>query len=201
MAIIGPRQSGRSNTLAVLIDELRAPGGGELFVVNPRRSVALKTRAKSVTRYAETAEDAEALWRDLAAGIEERSRQFASGGLDGLTPLAVIIDDLDTLEIPFDANASLERAVLRGQDVGVTIFASANSLALRATYPSGLTKALLNLRAGLLLTPQTVDDFDLLAVRGRPSRMGPGRGYWCEGGTRHGVQVALASKAVPGTAK
>ena len=38
--------------------------------------------------------------------------------------------------------------------------------------------------------PAAMEDFELLGVRGRPVKAGPGRGYWCEGGGKHAVQVA-----------
>ena len=55
---------------------------------------------------------------------------------------------------------------------------------------AGVIRSLLTLRSGLLLAAATMEDFELLGVRGRPVKAGPGRGYWCEGGGKHGVQVA-----------
>jgi len=67
--------------------------------------------------------------------------------------------------------------VLRGADVGATIYLAADSQAFAGVLPSGVVRALLNQRAGILLAPATTEDFDLLGVRGRPNRLGVGRGF------------------------
>jgi S-DNA-T family DNA segregation ATPase FtsK/SpoIIIE len=199
LLVVGPRRSGRSNTLAVAVAELRRMGVTRLFIFNPRRSQLLRDSAAAAdapdTSHVERAADIAALWQDLVREAGERFRTYMAGDDSALSPWAVVIDDADVLDIPPDGDEALQQLVLRGADVGATVSVSADTQALRSCYPSGAMRVLLNLRAGILLAPATLEDFDLLGVRGRPSRMPPGRGYACSGGARHVVQIALFSRA------
>jgi len=198
LLVLGPRRSGRSNALAVALAESRRIGVTRLFIVNPRRSELLRDAAARGdapdTCYAERAPDVAALWEEMVHEVEERFGAYSAGDDSALSPWAVVIDDADVLDIPPQADEALQQLVLRGADVGATIFLSADTQALRSSYPAGAMRAFLNLRSGILLAPATPDDFDLLGVRGKPSRMPAGRGYACGGGAKHAVQVALFTR-------
>ena len=198
LLVLGPRRSGRSNALAIAVAESRRIGVNRLFIVNPRRSQLLRDAATrgdaSEACYAERAPDIAALWEDMVREVEERFSIYLAGDDSALSPWTVVIDDADVLDIPPDADQALQQLVLRGADVGASVFLSADTQALRSSYPTGATRAFLNLRTGILLAPGTPEDFDLLGVRGRPSRMPPGRGYACGGAAKHPVQVALFSR-------
>jgi S-DNA-T family DNA segregation ATPase FtsK/SpoIIIE len=195
LLVLGPRRSGRSNALAVAVAESRRIGAVQVSVLNPRRSRILRNAASGgepcSTRYAERGPDVEALWGEMVREVGERFRAYSAGDDTALSPWAIIIDDADVLDIPPDADEALQQLVLRGTDVGASVFVSADTQALRSSYPAGAMRALLNLRTGILLAPNTMEDFDLLGVRGKPARMPPGRGYACGGGARHAVQLAL----------
>jgi S-DNA-T family DNA segregation ATPase FtsK/SpoIIIE len=199
LLVVGPRHSGRSNALAVGVAESRRKGVTRLFIFNPRRSQLLRDAATkeeaAQALYAERAPDVVALWENVVREVEERFRAYLAGDDPTVSSWAVVIDDADVLDIPPDADQALQQLVLRGSDVGATIFLSADTQALRSSYPTGATRAFLNLRTGILLAPATPEDFDLLGVRGRPSRMPPGRGYACGAGAKHAVQIALLRRA------
>jgi S-DNA-T family DNA segregation ATPase FtsK/SpoIIIE len=192
LVVLGPRQSGRSNALAVALSETRRVLGARAFIVNPRRSPVLRAlRSEAATDvYAERANDLSGLWDALSGEVRDRFTRYAAEEEPVFAPLVVVVDDAEVLDIPSDAVDALQQVVLRGGDVGMAIYLAADTQALRSSYPSGVTRALLNLRAGILLNPSTADDFDLFGARGRPSRLPPGRGYWCQGGAKHAVQVA-----------
>jgi len=195
LVVLGSRKSGRSNTLAVAIAESRRLGVDRHFIINPRRSALLRESATNGAgpgcRYAERAPDIESIWEQVIEEMDARFRAYLAGDDPSSSRWSVIIDDADVLDVPSTAEEALQKLVLRGADIGATIFFSADTQALRSSYPSGATRALLNLRTGILLAPTTPEDFDLLGVRGRPSRMPPGRGYMCEGGTKTAIQIAL----------
>lgn len=191
LPVLGPRRTGRSNTLAVILSELRRRGTRRAFVVNPRRAQCLRTAAETWGEGATYAERAEEVEDTLAAMADCSDTAFAKygAGEDATEHWAVIIDDFDVIQLTGRAGETLEKLVLRGVDVGASVYIAADTQALRASYPSGAIRTLLNQRTGILLGPQTNEDFDLLGVRGRPSRVPPGRGWWCEGGGKTAVQV------------
>jgi hypothetical protein len=191
LVVLGPRRTGRSNALAVAVAEsVRAKAAG-LWVINPRRSPALRAAcAGANVRYAERPPEIAALLDDLAREWERRFAAYAAGD-DAAGSWAVVIDDIDAVDMAPEVNDALQQLVLRGADVGGRMIVSADTQALRSTYPSGALRALLNLRTGILLGPATVEDFDLFGTRGRPARVPAGRGYLCEGGAKHAVQIAL----------
>ncbi|GMV85075.1 MAG: cell division protein FtsK [Dehalococcoidia bacterium] len=193
LIVVGPRRSGRSNALAVAAREALRLGATRLFIANPRRSEALRALKGSVGgggRYAESPDDCAELLRHVAETAQSLLEAFARG--EPLTERwALVVDDADVLDVPMDAAGVTESLVLRGVDVGAALYLSANSQALRAFYPAGLIRALLNQRAGILLAPSTSEDFDLLGARGKPQLVPVGRGWWCEGGGKTAVQVAL----------
>jgi S-DNA-T family DNA segregation ATPase FtsK/SpoIIIE len=195
LTVLGARRSGRSNTLAVAMMEARRAGVTTFIVANPRRSPAIKDAFEAVQAgetnvYAERDTELGRLWDQVANEIDERFRTYAAGDEAELHPLVVVIDDAETLDIPGSAVECLQRVVLRGGDVRVSLFLSAETQSLRASYPTGVIRSLLTLRSGVLLNPGAMEDFELLGVRGRPVKAGPGRGWWCEGGAKHAVQVA-----------
>jgi len=194
LMVIGPRRSGRSNAMAVAATELARRGAERVFVINPRRSPSLQ---KAITLfpdgdvdYAESATDVASCLANLVQHTDDTFERYAAGQ-EPTGRWAVIIDDADVIEIPADATDALQKLVLRAADVGATIYLAADAQALRASYPSGVIRSLLNQRAGILLAPATSEDFDLLGARGKPTRVGPGRGWWCEGGGKIAVQVGL----------
>ena len=192
--ILGPRKSGRSNALAIAATELSESGVSQFFVVNPRRSPALQRFAERVpcAQYAERAADVAVLWDAVVQRARSEFASYDAGGSATRTPWAVVVDDADAGEPPPDAADLLQQLVLRGSDVAALILIAADTQSLRASYPSGAMRALLNLRAGILLRPSTADDFDLFGVRGKPVRAPVGRGYFCSGGEKHAVQIFLA---------
>lgn len=190
---IGPRGSGRSKTLAVAALEARRLGAEKIFIANPRRSDPLRKVAAELGEaalYGESPSGCEELLEQLAELTSERFAEYSTGDAPSGN-WAVFIDDADIIDFSISAAETLEKLVLRGSDIGVTLYVSASSQALRARYPVGVIRALLNQRAGILLAPTTMEDFDLLGARGRPVKVGPGRGWWCEGGGKTAVQVSV----------
>lgn len=200
LIVVGPRRSGRSNALAVAAREALRLGATRLFIANPRRSEALRALKGSVGgggRYAESPDDCAELLRHVAETAQSLLEAFARG--EPLTERwALVVDDADVLDVPMDAAGVTESLVLRGADVGATLCVAANAQALRASYPTGLIRALLNQRAGVLLAPSTAEDFDLLGARGKPQPVPVGRGWWCEGGGKTAVQVAVQRDGASG---
>ena len=196
LTVLGTRKSGRSNALAVAMHEARRAGEATFLVANPRRAELVRSAFGDVkddaSFYAERDTELGELWQRLETVIEERFRVYAAGEEEMLRPLVIVIDDAETLDFPGMTADILQRIVLRGSDIRNSIFLAAETQALRASYPTGVIRSLLTLRSGLLLSPATMEDFELLGVRGRPVKAGPGRGYWCEGGGKHAVQVGLA---------
>lgn len=194
LVVLGPRRSGRSNTLAVVLDELRRTGASRVFVVNPRRSPAVREAAHrwgEAASLAESGDDVVEILDRLADATNEAFARYASGG-EPSGRWGVVVDDFDVLDLSGRGAEALERLALRGIDVGATVYVSAETQALRASYPSGVIRTLLNQRTGILLAPQTSEDFDLLGARGRPGRVPAGRGCWCEGGGKTAVQISFA---------
>lgn len=190
LVVLGPRRTGRSNTLAVAVAEIARSKAAELWVINPRRSQALRSASSGVrVRYAERPPEISALLEDLMREWETRFAAYSAGD-DAPEPWAVIIDDIDAIDVPPHVTDMLQQLVLRGADVGARLLVAADTQALRSTYPSGALRALLNMRTGILLGPSTVEDFDLFGARGRPARVPAGRGYLCSGGAKHAIQIA-----------
>jgi len=195
LVVLGPRRSGRSNALSVGLLETLRREKTQFAVANPRRSPGLRDAAlKASATYAERLPEVEALFEAVTAEIQDRQREYV-GGKEIFEPYVIVIDDIDVLDIPPMANDALQQVALRGADLGLTLMIAADAQALRSSYPSGVTRALLNQRTGILLAPSTPEDFDFFGVRGKPSRQPPGRGYYCAASMKHSIQVALLSTA------
>jgi hypothetical protein len=190
LVVLGPRGAGRSNALAIVVTDATRAKHGDTWVINPRRAPALRRAATAAeVRYAERPPDVNDLFDELVCTWDARVAAY-NAGEDAPAPWTIVIDDIDAVDLAPHVNDALHQIGLRGPDVLVRICVSADTQALRSTYPSGAMRTLLNLRAGILLAPATVEDFDLFGTRGRPARMSPGRGYACAGGAKHAVQVA-----------
>jgi hypothetical protein len=205
LVVLGPRRSGRSNALAVAALEAWRVRAGRLVIFNPRRSPALRSvrdylhsKVGADCYYAERLNDVAGLLDSSAGEINGRQEQFL-GGSESFSSLSIFIDDLDTLDIPGPVNDVLQQVALRGVDLGTSLFVAGDVQALRASYPSGVTRTLLNLRQGILLSPLTPEDFDYFGVRGKPAQMPPGRGYYCAAAGKLTVQVARLDVENPAT--
>lgn len=187
LLIAGPRGSGRSNALAVIVHELAQQPIAPIYVFSPRRSPLLRAACSGRRGVAlfEGWGSEQAGWEQVAL---EMSRRLALLESDGAPfPWAVIVDDATLVELPPDASAVLEQLIQRGDDIAASVFAAVEPRAAAYTY--GPLRSLAADRTGLLLRPATTEDFDLFGVHGRPARLPVGRGYWCEAGERHAVQV------------
>jgi len=193
LLVIGPRRSGRSNTLAVVVRELERLGFERITVLNPRRSALLREACGEAVDYHEGPDETLAALQQLASEIQAAFQDDSETRQS--TRWGIVVDDIDCIELPFDAAEQFQKLALRGSDVGVTLSVAGDSQSLRASYPSGFVRTLLNRRRGILIAPLTSEDYDLLGVRGKPRRLGPGCGFLCEAGIIHNVQMAIVREA------
>jgi S-DNA-T family DNA segregation ATPase FtsK/SpoIIIE len=189
LLIAGPHGSGRSNALAVAVQELIRNEVQRIFVMNPRRAPLLRATALAGgCAYAEHASDLAGIWDAIAAECRQRFDTIEQDGDEG-TPWAIVIDDAELAEPPPAAADALRQLVHRGVDVHATVIVATEPQAARDAYSFDALRNLMRLQSGILLRPSTTDDFAMFGVRGRPSRLPPGRGYACFGGERTAVQI------------
>ena len=176
--IAGPPGSGRSTallTVAAALAELGLP----VVAVAPRPS-PLRQLPGCVTELVDAA---------LLTSL------LGDGGV------ALVVDDAELL-LDSPLAPVLEQAVRRARDVGTVVVAAGTTDDLLACY-RGFVVDLRRSRTGLLLSPQTAGDGDLLGVRLSRSTGGdviPGRGLLAVRGQVHPLQVALPER-VRGSAR
>jgi S-DNA-T family DNA segregation ATPase FtsK/SpoIIIE len=180
--VVGPYRSGRSTTLATLVESLRRGTPGlELHLLAPRRSPLV--RLPFWTSAADGLDACEEAAAQLAQALEERR-----AGTRG--PFTVVIDDGEELAESLGA-AALETVVRRGRDLDVRVLAAAERQAAQRAF-GGWLRELRKEEHGLLLDPDPDVDGDILGVR-LPRRSNPvfptGRGYLVQRGTIELVQV------------
>jgi S-DNA-T family DNA segregation ATPase FtsK/SpoIIIE len=166
--IAGPPRSGRSTALLTIARQLQSSGC---------RVLAIAPRASPLRGLAPCHRDREAKY-DLESQLADR-------------PDAIVIDDADLLVDSALADL-LEKAVRDMRDAGTLVVAAGNTDDLLTVY-RGFVTELRRSRVGILLSPQSVADGDLLGVRlsravGGPVQ--PGRGLLCAGGKTLPLQVA-----------
>jgi S-DNA-T family DNA segregation ATPase FtsK/SpoIIIE len=166
--VSGPPRSGRSTTLLTIGRQLLA-SGARVVAVAPRRSPLRELRICHTDR--EASYDLEALLAEA--------------------PDAILIDDAELLVDSPLANL-LEKAVREMRDTNTVVVAAGTTDELITGY-RGFVVELRRAKCGLLLSPQSAADGDLLGVRlsraiGGPVH--PGRGLLCTRGTTTPLQVA-----------
>ena len=164
--IAGPARSGRSTALLTLVGQLALP----VVPIAPRPS-PLRELAGCLTDLA----DVGALQDRLGAG-----------------PVAVVVDDAE-LVVDSPLAGVLEALVRTARDSGSVVIAAGTTDVLVTGY-RGFVVDLRRLRHGLLLSPQSPADGDLLGIRtarGSGPTI-PGRGLLVDRAGVTPVQVALA---------
>ncbi|MBW3646899.1 MAG: FHA domain-containing protein [Actinobacteria bacterium] len=169
LLLAGPPRSGRSTTLLTFAAGLRA-GGLPIVAVAPRASPL----------------------RELPGcllGTESGPALEALLGSDGR--VALLVDDAELL-VESALAPALEQAVRRARDVGTIVLVAGTTDELVAGY-RGFVLDLRRSRAGILLSPQSAGDGDLLGVRLSRTTGGdvrPGRGLLVRRGRVEPLQVA-----------
>jgi DNA segregation ATPase FtsK/SpoIIIE, S-DNA-T family len=174
--IAGPPRSGRSTVLEVMTRSL-IERDVPVALVTPRRSPL----------------------RSLAAlpgvlgvvGVETEDVEQLDKLLDGLERHVVLVDDAELL-LDTPMADTLETLVRNARDADQAVVAAGTTDDLGAQY-RGFTVDLRRSRSGLLISPQSGGDGDLLGVR-LPRNMAagpPGRGLLVLNGTITPVQAAL----------
>jgi S-DNA-T family DNA segregation ATPase FtsK/SpoIIIE len=174
--IAGPPRSGRSTALEVMTRSL-IERDVPVALVTPRRSPL----------------------RSLAAlpgvlgvvGVEAEDVEQLDKLLDGLERHVVLVDDAELL-LDTPMADTLETLVRNARDADQAVVAAGTTDDLGAQY-RGFTVDLRRSRSGLLISPQSGGDGDLLGVR-LPRNMAagpPGRGLLVLNGTITPVQAAL----------
>ncbi|MCW2724786.1 MAG: cell division FtsK/SpoIIIE [Frankiales bacterium] len=169
LVVAGPPRSGRSTALLTVATQLRAAG---------RRVVAVAPRPSPLRALPDCHTDPDASY-DLQA-------------LLGSGPVALLVDDAELLTDSALAPV-LERAVRTARDTGVVVVAAGTTDELVAGF-RGFVVDLRRARTGVLLSPQSAADGDLLGVRLSRATGGdvvPGRGLLAVRGQVEPLQVAL----------
>jgi S-DNA-T family DNA segregation ATPase FtsK/SpoIIIE len=169
----GPAGSGRSSALLAVAHDL-AGSGLPVVAVAPRRS-PLRALPGCVT---------------ASDGAVELERQLGDGRC------VLLVDDAELLVDSGLAHV-LERAVREARDAGTLVVAAGTTEELVTGY-RGFVVELRKSRTGVLLSPQSAADGDLLGVRlsrstGGPVR--PGRGLLVRRGAVEPLQLAQAAGA------
>ncbi len=165
----GPPRSGRSTALLTLAGQLDLP----MVAICPRPS-PLRALQCCVT----DVQDVATLQALLACG-----------------PVAVVVDDAE-LVVDSPVGSVLEHLVRSARDNGSVVIAAGTTEVLVACY-RGFVADLRRLRNGLLLSPESPADGDLLGVRTQRAPVGvPGRGLHVTRAGTSPVQVALPSRKV-----
>ncbi|MDT0462965.1 FtsK/SpoIIIE domain-containing protein [Streptomyces gibsoniae] len=178
--VLGPAGSGRSNALASLAVSLLA-GGTSLVLLTPRES-PLRALARHRTARVFTGDP---------------SAEDVQAALDALPgPRVVVVDDADLLMTPA-ADKVLKEIVVSGRDRGLGLVYAASADSLQSGL-SGWTINARRARRGLLLSPKTTAEGDLIGMRLTPSvlRGGThvGRGWTAgPGSTLMAVQIPLTT--------
>jgi S-DNA-T family DNA segregation ATPase FtsK/SpoIIIE len=167
--IAGPARSGRSAALLTLAEQLRS-GGAHVVAVAPRPSPL----------------------RSLPGCHTDREASYDLERVLAARPDALLLDDAELL-VDSPLAHLLERAVREMRDSGTTVVAAGTTDDLVTGY-RGFVVDLRRARSGLLLSPQSAADGDLLGVRLSRAIGGdvhPGRGLLCLRGVATPVQVAV----------
>jgi S-DNA-T family DNA segregation ATPase FtsK/SpoIIIE len=171
LVIAGPPRSGRSTTLMTLARQLLSRG---------ERVVALAPRPS--------------LLRSLPECHTDRDATYDLESLLADPPAALLIDDADLL-VDSPLSNALEKAVRQMRDTGTYVVAAGTTDELNTGY-RGFVVELRRAKAGILLSPQSAADGDLLGVRLSRSVGGeihPGRGLLAFRGAATPVQVAFTA--------
>jgi S-DNA-T family DNA segregation ATPase FtsK/SpoIIIE len=173
--VAGPYRSGRTTTLATIVASIGlAPGEAQVHLLAPRRSALTDVPGwTSCARGADACAESATALREIVLGRSSDEHHL---------PLFVVVDDAGELA-DGAAATPLEAILRRGRDVNARVIASIESAAARGF--SAWIRELRKDANGLLLTPDTDLDGDLLAVRlprGRSRNFPPGRGYLVGGG-------------------
>jgi len=169
LLVAGPPGSGRSSTLLTLAQGLSS-AGHRLVAVAPRVS-PLRALPGCV------------LDEHDMAGLEE---QLGDGRV------ALLVDDAELL-VDGPLGPLLEQAVRHARNRGTLVVVAGTTSELTSGY-RGFVVTLRRARRGLLLSPESAADGDLLAVRlprSTGARRLPGRALLVEHGHAQSVQVAL----------
>lgn len=180
--VSGPPGSGRSTALTTLAVSLLA-GGTRVVALTPResplRGLARHPRAVVI-------QDPDPLADEVTAALN------AEPG-----PAVILVDDADLLAQLPAADAALREVATTGRDRGIGLVAAATAETL-TSVGIGWLGLVRRVRKGVLLSPQSPSEGDILGVRvpydllrGRPT---PGRGL-----TVDPVSGALVSVLVPET--
>jgi S-DNA-T family DNA segregation ATPase FtsK/SpoIIIE len=167
--VAGPPRSGRSTALLTLARQLQV-AGSRVLAVAPRPSPLRAVPGCHTDREASY---------DLEALLLER-------------PDAILIDDAELL-VDSPLAYLLEKAVREMRDTNTVVVAAGTTDELVTGY-RGFVVELRRPKTGILLSPQSAADGDLLGVRLSRSVGGPvhpGRGLLCSRGTTTPLQVAL----------
>jgi len=174
--IAGPPRSGRSTALETMTRSL-VGAGVQVALITPRRS-PLRALA--------------ALPGVLGVlGVEGEDVDELDKLLDGLERHVVLVDDAELLADTRMADR-LEALVRAARDADQAVVVAGTTEDLGSQY-RGFVVDVRRSRSGLLISPQSSNDGDLLGVR-LPRNMAagpPGRGLLALNGTVAGVQVAL----------
>ena len=168
LLVAGPPRSGRSTTLLTLAAGLRV-GGLPIIAVAPRASPLRKLPDCLIGT-------------EAGAVLEERL---------GDGRVALLVDDAELL-VDSALAPVLERAVRGARDAGTVVLVAGTTDELVTGY-RGFVVDLRRARAGILLSPQTAGDGDLLGVRLSRATGGdvrPGRGLLVLRGQVEPLQVA-----------
>ncbi|MDX6199113.1 MAG: segregation ATPase FtsK/SpoIIIE, family [Actinomycetota bacterium] len=166
--VSGPPRSGRSTALMTIGRQLVA-AGSRVVAVAPRQSPL----------------------RDLPTCHTDREASYDLEALLAEPPDALLIDDAELL-VDSPLAYLLEKAVREMRDTGTIVVAAGTTDELVTGY-RGFVVELRRSKSGLLLSPQSAADGDLLGVRLSRSVGGPihpGRGLLCSRGTTTPLQVA-----------
>jgi S-DNA-T family DNA segregation ATPase FtsK/SpoIIIE len=169
--VAGPRGAGRSTALLTLARQLQAAG---------TRVVAVAPRPSPLRELARCHTDPEASY-DLEALLAEG-------------PSAVLVDDAELL-VDSPLAYLLEKVVRELRDTS-SLMAVAGTTDELVTGYRGFVVDLRRSKTGVLLSPQSAADGDLLGVRLSRAIGGavhPGRGLLCRRGTAEPIQIALPS--------
>ena len=178
--VAGPARSGRSTALLAMARSLAAAGAA-IVAVCPRPSPLIDAAGVSAARV-------------LSGGVPAATDVLAtisSAGAAG--PVVLLIDDVDTF-----ARSEADEAVrqmLRDGSRGVPAIVVAGPIEEMKTELRGVVAEARRAKSGLLLSPSSTFDGDLVGVRLAQSTVGrtpPGRGCLVLGGESVLVQVPFA---------
>jgi S-DNA-T family DNA segregation ATPase FtsK/SpoIIIE len=178
--VAGPARSGRSSAL-VCLARSAAAAGAAVVAVCPRPSplTAIEDLAQATV---------------LSGGIPGPAEVLAAiEGSGGFVPTVLLVDDADTFA-GSEADEAV-RAVVRGEQQTRVAVVAAGPLEEMKTQLRGVIAEARRSRAGLLLSPSSSFDGDLVGMRLAASLVGrqpAGRGCLAGGGECLFVQVPLA---------